>query len=214
MAFAMCAPPSPLGGPLAVILATDDKAFLKLDAGDLAKRQKKRDIAGLTYWTPHVQVAAFVLPAYAEAVVSAAIAEAEACELRLKEAEKAARDKAKELAKAEEGAAKLARNQAQEQAEQEKAAAKAAKREAKEHAHAERVAAKAAEKERASAVKVAADKAAKEAKEASELKNAAEKAARKEAKEREALERAAAKAAKKKDKSGKNGKETIVSSGP
>ncbi len=66
--------PSAFGGPLALILATDDKGLLKLDASDLAKRQRKRDIADLTYWTPDVHVAAFALPAYAEKVVEDAIA--------------------------------------------------------------------------------------------------------------------------------------------
>lgn len=206
MAFAMCAPPSPIGGPVAVILATDDKSFFKLDAGDLAKRQKKRDIASLKYWTPHVHVAAFVLPAFAEGVVEQAIAEAEANDERMKGADKAAREEAKELARTEAAAAKLARKQAREEAEREKAAAKAAKRESKERADAERAAAKAADKaakDRASELIAAAEK---EAKEAAEQKKAAEKAAKREDKEREAAEKAAAKAAKKKDKAKRNGK--------
>ena len=73
----MCTQPCYFGGPFALNLATDDKHLLKLDAKDLAKRQRKRGIDGLKYWTPAVHVGAFALPAYAQQVVEAAIEEAE-----------------------------------------------------------------------------------------------------------------------------------------
>ena len=73
----MCTQPCYFGGPFALNLATDDKQLLKLDAKDLAKRQRKRGIADLKYWTPGVHVGAFALPAYAERVVEAAIIEAD-----------------------------------------------------------------------------------------------------------------------------------------
>ena len=73
----MCTQPCYFGGPFALNLATDDKHLLKLDAQDLAKRQKKRGIDDLKYWTPAVHVASFALPAYAQRVVDAAMAEAE-----------------------------------------------------------------------------------------------------------------------------------------
>ncbi len=73
-----CTQPCYFGGPFALNLATDDKGVLKLDAKDLAKRQKKRGIEGLRYWTPEVHVAAFALPAYAEGVVETAIADGHA----------------------------------------------------------------------------------------------------------------------------------------
>jgi spermidine synthase len=72
----MCTQPCYFGGPFALNLATDNNRLLKLDAKDLAKRQSKRDIAGLKYWTPDVHVGAFALPAYAARVVEAAFAEA------------------------------------------------------------------------------------------------------------------------------------------
>ena len=72
----MCTQPCYFGGPFALNLATDDKDVLKLGAKDLAKRQRKRDIDKLRYWTPEVHVGSFALPAYAERVVEAAIAQA------------------------------------------------------------------------------------------------------------------------------------------
>jgi spermidine synthase len=72
----MCTQPCYFGGPFALNLATDDKGALKLDAGDLEKRRKKRGIDGLKYWTPDVHVASFALPAYARKVADEAIAEA------------------------------------------------------------------------------------------------------------------------------------------
>ena len=69
----MCTQPCYFGGPFALNWASDDKSLLKLDAKDLAKRQKKRGIADLQYWTPAVHVAAFALPAYAQAVVNVAL---------------------------------------------------------------------------------------------------------------------------------------------
>ncbi|MEQ1712418.1 MAG: polyamine aminopropyltransferase [Hyphomicrobium sp.] len=74
----MCTQPCYFGGPFALNWASDDKHHLKLDADDLAKRQKKRAIGALKYWTPAVHGAAFALPAYAQNVVDAAIAAAEA----------------------------------------------------------------------------------------------------------------------------------------
>src|SRR5215510_9027480 len=64
------------GAPFALNLATDDKHVLKVDAKHLAKRQKKRGVEALRYWTPEVHVAAFALPAYAQEVVEQAIARA------------------------------------------------------------------------------------------------------------------------------------------
>ena len=72
----MCTQPCYFGGPFALNLATDDKHLLKIDAKDLAKRQRKREIADLKYWTPDVHVGAFALPAYADRVVEAAFTEA------------------------------------------------------------------------------------------------------------------------------------------
>jgi spermidine synthase len=73
----MCTQPCYFGGPFALNLATDDKRLVKLDADDLAKRQKKRGLEGLRYWTPAVHVGSFALPAYAEQVVERAIREAQ-----------------------------------------------------------------------------------------------------------------------------------------
>jgi spermidine synthase len=73
----LCTQPCYFGGPFALNLATDDKDVLKVDAKQLAKRQKKRGVRGLKYWTPHVHVGAFALPAYAQRVVDDAIARAD-----------------------------------------------------------------------------------------------------------------------------------------
>jgi spermidine synthase len=70
----MCTQPCYFGGPFALNLATDTPALATLDAKLLAKRQKKRGIGDLKYWTPAVHTAAFALPRYAEMVVSEAIA--------------------------------------------------------------------------------------------------------------------------------------------
>jgi spermidine synthase len=91
-----CTQPCYFGGPFALNLATDDKGLLKLDAKDLAKRQRKRAIADLKYWTPDVHVAAFALPAFAEKVVDDAIAEAHEQEEREKAAAKASKHDAKD----------------------------------------------------------------------------------------------------------------------
>ena len=74
----MCTQPCYFGGPFALNLATDSKEALKVEEKELAKRQEKRGIDDLKYWTPAVHRASFALPAYAEKVVAAAIAEAEA----------------------------------------------------------------------------------------------------------------------------------------
>jgi spermidine synthase len=74
----LCVQPCYFGGPFALNFATDEKDHLKLDEKDLAKRQRKRGIEGLKYWTPEVHLAAFALPAYARKVVDDAIAEGEA----------------------------------------------------------------------------------------------------------------------------------------
>ncbi len=73
-----CSQPCYFGGPFALNLATDLPALLALDAKALAKRQNKRGIDGLKYWTPAVHVAAFALPRYAERVVLEATAAARA----------------------------------------------------------------------------------------------------------------------------------------
>jgi spermidine synthase len=73
----LCTQPCYFGGPFALNWASDDKGHLKLDAKDLAKRAKKREIGDLKYWTPDVHVAAFALPAYLEAIVDKAIDDAE-----------------------------------------------------------------------------------------------------------------------------------------
>jgi spermidine synthase len=74
----LCTQPCYFGGPFALNLATDDKHVLKVDAKQLAKRQKKRGVRGLKYWTPEVHVGAFALPAYLQQVVDTAIDEARA----------------------------------------------------------------------------------------------------------------------------------------
>jgi spermidine synthase len=74
----LCTQPCYFGGPFALNLATDDKHVLKVDAKLLAKRQKKRGVRDLKYWTPEVHIGAFALPAYVQQVVDAAIAEARA----------------------------------------------------------------------------------------------------------------------------------------
>jgi spermidine synthase len=74
----MCTQPCYFGGPFALNWASDDKSLLDIDAKDLAKRQKKRGIEGLKYWTPEVHVGSFALPAYARSVVDAAVAAAKA----------------------------------------------------------------------------------------------------------------------------------------
>src|SRR5262249_55030161 len=68
----LCTQPCYFGGPFALNFATDDKHLLKLDAKHLAKRQKKRGVAELKYWTPEGHVGAFALPAYVRAVGVAA----------------------------------------------------------------------------------------------------------------------------------------------
>lgn len=73
----LCTQPCYFGGPFALNWASDDKSHLKLDAKDLAKRAKKREIGDLKYWTPEVHIAAFALPAYLEKVVDKAIDDAE-----------------------------------------------------------------------------------------------------------------------------------------
>ncbi|CFX16588.1 spermidine synthase (putrescine aminopropyltransferase) [Candidatus Filomicrobium marinum] len=74
----MCTQPCYFGGPFALNFATDDKSILNLEQKVLAKRVRKRGISDLKYWTPAVHSAAFALPAYAEAVVTEAIAAAKA----------------------------------------------------------------------------------------------------------------------------------------
>ncbi len=74
----LCTQPCYFGGPFALNVATDEKGHLKLRPKDLAKRARKRDIAGLRYWTPEVHVAAFALPAYAASVVEDAIGQGRA----------------------------------------------------------------------------------------------------------------------------------------
>jgi spermidine synthase len=87
----LCTQPCYFGGPFALNLATEDKGLLKLNSKDLAKRQRKRAISGLRYWTPDVHVAAFALPAYAENVVEQAIRAARDEEERERTDAKAAR---------------------------------------------------------------------------------------------------------------------------
>ena len=74
----LCTQPCYFGGPFALNLATDDKHVLKVDAKQLAKRQKKRGVRDLKYWTPEVHIGAFALPAYVQQVVDAAVTEARA----------------------------------------------------------------------------------------------------------------------------------------
>lgn len=81
-----CTQPCYFGGPFALNLATDAAGALALDARELAKRQKKRRIEGLRYWTPAVHVAAFALPGYAEKVVSEAAGQPSASGKKLKPA--------------------------------------------------------------------------------------------------------------------------------
>ena len=72
----LCTQPCYFGGPFALNLATDDKEALELDAGDLEKRRRRRQINALKYWTPAVHVASFALPAYVRRVVDEARAQA------------------------------------------------------------------------------------------------------------------------------------------
>jgi spermidine synthase len=81
----LCTQPCYFGGPFALNLATDDKHVLKLDAKDLAKRQKKRGVRGLKYWTPDVHIGAFALPAYVQAAVDAALEDADAKDRKRKD---------------------------------------------------------------------------------------------------------------------------------
>ena len=71
----MCTQPCYFGGPFALNWASDDGDHLDLSAKKLARRAEKRGIT-TKYWTPAVHVAAFALPAYAQKVVAAAIADA------------------------------------------------------------------------------------------------------------------------------------------
>jgi spermidine synthase len=91
----MCTQPCYFGGPFALNLATDDKHLLKLDADDLAKRQNKRGIEGLRYWTPAVHVGSFALPAYAQQVVDRAVEDARAKAKEAKASAKAPKVKRK-----------------------------------------------------------------------------------------------------------------------
>ncbi len=74
----LCTQPCYFGGPFALNLATDDVNVLELDAKGLETRRRKRRIDGLKYWTADVHVGSFALPAYAQKVADAAIAEANA----------------------------------------------------------------------------------------------------------------------------------------
>lgn len=69
----MCTQPCYFGGPFALNWASDLALAARLDVKELAKRQKKRGIDGLKYWTPSVHASAFALPRYAEDVVNEAI---------------------------------------------------------------------------------------------------------------------------------------------
>jgi spermidine synthase len=69
-----CTQPCYFGGPFALSWASDEDDHLDLSGKKLAKRQHKRGIE-TRYWTPAVHNAAFALPAYAQAVVDAAIAD-------------------------------------------------------------------------------------------------------------------------------------------
>ena len=69
----MCTQPCYFGGPFALNWASDDKGLLGISQKKLGRRQAKREIA-TRYWTPAVHVAAFALPAYAQAVVDRALA--------------------------------------------------------------------------------------------------------------------------------------------
>jgi hypothetical protein len=70
------------------------RKHLDVSGKKLARRQAKRGIT-TRYWTPAVQGAAFALPAYAETVVEAAIAEGEAEAERVRALAKAALKAAK-----------------------------------------------------------------------------------------------------------------------
>jgi spermidine synthase len=100
----MCTQPCYFGGPFALNLATDDKRLLKLDVDDLAKRQKKRGIEGLRYWTPAVHLGSFALPADAQQVVDRAIAEAREKGKEAKASAKPPKVKRKAKAKKEDAA--------------------------------------------------------------------------------------------------------------
>ena len=70
-----CTQPCYFGGPFALNWASDEDDHLDIGEKKLAKRQEKRGIE-TRYWTPAVHNAAFALPAYAQAVVDEAVAEA------------------------------------------------------------------------------------------------------------------------------------------
>jgi spermidine synthase len=142
----VCALPSSFGGPLAFVVASDDEDLLELDADDLAKRQSKRGVAPLRYWTPEVDVAAFALPPYAHEVMEEAVAAAYARAEEERAAAKAARSEAKEHEEQERDAAKAAKKAAKDLEHQERAAEKAARKEAKVLEEQAKVAAKAANK--------------------------------------------------------------------
>ena len=70
--------PCYFGGPIAINFATNNKTATTLTTTELAKRQAARGIAGLHYWTPAMHTGSFALPAYAEDVVTKAIADGRA----------------------------------------------------------------------------------------------------------------------------------------
>jgi spermidine synthase len=70
----LCTQPCYFGGPFALNWASDEDDHLEISEKRLSKRQEKRGIE-TRYWTPAVHNAAFALPAYAQSVVEAAIAE-------------------------------------------------------------------------------------------------------------------------------------------
>jgi spermidine synthase len=64
----LCGQPCYFGGPFALYWASDDRKLRKLDAAELARRQRKAKIK-TRYWSPEVHVGAFALPGYIRDVV-------------------------------------------------------------------------------------------------------------------------------------------------
>lgn len=69
-----CHQPCYFGGPLAINFGTNNTDAAAVTTNTLAKRQTAREISELKYWTPETHTGAFAMPAYAELVISDAIA--------------------------------------------------------------------------------------------------------------------------------------------
>jgi len=70
--------PCYFGGPIAINFATNNAQAANATADQVAKRQTERGTVGLKYWTPAMHTGSFALPAYAQEVVTTAIADGRA----------------------------------------------------------------------------------------------------------------------------------------